>query len=303
MSTDPYKLLGVAKDASQKDIQKAYRALAKKLHPDLNPGDKEAERKFKEIASTNALLSDEEKRGRFDRGEIDAAGVEVPQRRYYRDYAGAEGPGHAYDTGAGFADLSEDDDLLSAIFANRGRRPFHMRGGDLRYHLDLDFLDAVNGVTRRVTMPDGAALDITIPPGTREGQALRLKGKGEPSPGEGPPGDALIEVSVRPHPFYVRDGNDVRLDVPISINEAVLGGKIAVPTPAGPVNANLPPGTNTGRVLRLRGRGVPLPEGGRGDVYITLKIVLPDAPDPALEAFVEGWEAGRSQAPRREMGV
>ena len=162
MSTDPYKLLGVAKDASQKDIQKAYRALAKKLHPDLNPGDKEAERKFKEIASANALLSDEEKRGRFDRGEIDAAGVEVPQRRYYRDYAGAEGPGHAYDTGAGFADLSEDDDLLSAIFANRGRRPFHMRGGDLRYHLDLDFLDAVNGVTRRVTMPDGAALDITI---------------------------------------------------------------------------------------------------------------------------------------------
>src|ERR1700709_207891 len=143
MSADPYELLGVPRDATAQDIQKAYRKLAKKLHPDLNPGDKTAEAKFKEVASANALLSDEAKRARFDRGEIDASGNEQQQLRYYRDYAGAEAPGNAYDTGAGFADFGGEDDVFAAIFANRGRRPFRMRGGDLRYHLDLDFLDAV----------------------------------------------------------------------------------------------------------------------------------------------------------------
>jgi DnaJ-class molecular chaperone len=301
-SPDPYDLLGVARDASQKDIQKAYRRLAKKHHPDLNPGDKEAQRKFQELSTAYDILSDETKRGQFDRGEIDASGNEQQQRQYYRDFAQRGAGSQRYEDSSGFADFGDADDVLSAFFSRGGRRGFRRRGADRHYRLEVDFLDAVNGATRRITLPDGTSIDAVIPPGTRNGQVLRMAGKGEPGPDGGPPGDALIEIAVRPHPFFERDGNDIRLNLPISLTEAVLGGKVTVPTPAGPVTATIPKGSNTGKVLRLKGKGVPGRDGRRGDEYITLQVMLPDPPDPELEAFVSGW-AGRGYNPRQRMGM
>ena len=208
MADDPYKTLGVKKDASQEDIQKAYRRRAKKLHPDLNPGDRQAEEQFKEVSAAYDLLSDPEKRTRFDRGEIDASGAERPERRYYRDF----GEGRAdnpYATNAGFADFSDvgdADDIMSAFFGRSAQRNRSRRGSDVRYSLDVDFLDAANGATRTITLPDGSTLDVKIPPGTRDGQVLRLRGKGQPGFGDGPPGDALIEVHVQPHPLFPARG-------------------------------------------------------------------------------------------------
>ncbi|GGC49159.1 DnaJ C-terminal domain-containing protein [Chelatococcus reniformis] len=297
---DPYELLGVARDASQKDIQQAFRQLAKKLHPDLNPGDKDAQGKFQAAAAAYDILGDEDKRGRYDRGEIDASGAERPQRRYYRDFADAGEATGAYGSGAGYADMGDADDILASFFARGGgRRGFRMRGRDRHYHLDVDFLDAVNGATRRIVLPDGAALDVTIPGGSEDGQTLRLKGKGEPAPEGGEAGDALIEIAVKPHPRFTRDGDHIRLEVPISLVEAVLGGKVTVPTPTGAVSVTIPKGSNTGRVLRLKGKGV----AGRGDEYLTLRVMLPDAPDPELEAFAEGWAAGKAHNPREETGL
>ena len=302
-SANPYDLLGVAKSASQKEIQAAYRRLAKKLHPDLNPGDKDAQRKFQELSAAYDVVGDDDKRARFDRGEIDASGAEQPQRRYYRDFADADAEADPYSRTAGFADFGDADDLLSAFFSRSGRRNARMRGEDGHYRLDVDFLDAVNGATRRITLPDGSNLDVVIPPGTRDGQTLRLKGKGNPGLQGGEAGDTLVEISVRPHAFFHRDGNDIRLDLPISLTEAVLGGKVAVPTPTGPVTVTIPKRSNTGKVLRLKARGVPGRGGKRGNEYLTLKIVLPDGPDPELEAFAQRWSAGKAHNPRREMGI
>lgn len=290
-ATDPYVILGVGRDASDKDIQKAYRALAKKHHPDLNPGDAEAERRFKEIAGAYGLLGDAERRGRFDRGEIDASGNEKPpqnERRYYRDYAG--GPGNAYDSNSGYADFSNVDDILSELFARQGGGRAHSRkGADLRYQLEVDFLDAVNGGRKRLSLPDGSTIDVAIPAGTRDGQVLRLSGKGQPGMGQGKAGDALIEIAVRAHPQFVRDGDDIRLELPISLREAVLGAKVRVPTISGAVTVSVPKWSNTGKVMRLKGRGVKRRDGAAGDQYIALKLVLPEQPDPALEAFMETW--------------
>src|SRR6266403_1773799 len=191
MSADPYKTLGVEKDATQEEIQKAYRGLAKKLHPDLNPGNKKAEEQFKEVAAAYDLLGDADKRGRFDRGEIDASGAERPRQRYYKDFA-ESGASHPYASDAGFADYASADEVLSEIFGRGGRVNLRMRGQDVQYRLALDFLDAINGAKRQVTLPDGTVLDVTIPPGTRDGQTLRLRGKGTPGLGDGPPGDALV---------------------------------------------------------------------------------------------------------------
>jgi DnaJ-class molecular chaperone len=295
-SGDPYELLGVKRDASQKDIQKAYRRLAKKLHPDLNPGSAEAEKQFKEVAAAYDLLSDPEQRARFDRGDIDSSGAEQPrQRYYYRDFA--DGAGNPYTSDAGFADFVDGDDILSAIFGRRaGRR---RRGQDMRYWLEVDFLDAVNGATRRLTLPDGSVIDVDIPPGARDGQVLRLRGKG--MAGVGGPGDALVEIRVRPHPHFTRRGDDIHLEIPISLSEAVLGAKVDVPTPTGPVTMTVPKGVSSGRVLRLKGKGVPRANGTRGDEYVTLKVALPDKPDPELESFVAGWQAGRAHNPRQVM--
>lgn len=301
-STDPYELLGVPRNASQKDIQTAYRGLAKKLHPDLNPGDKEALRKFQELSAAYDIVGDETKRARYDRGEIDASGAERPPRQYYRDFAQAGAGSERYEDPSGFADFGDADDILSSFFSQGGRRGFRRRGADMHYRLDVDFLDAVNGATRRIVLPDGSSLDVAIPPGARDGQTLRLKGKGEPGPQGGEPGDALIELTVRPHPFFERDGNDIRLELPISLSEAVLGGKVPVPTPTGPVTVTIPKTSNTGKVLRLKGKGVAERSGKRGDQYITLKVMLPESVDAELEEFLSRWP-GHDYNPRRKMGM
>ncbi|MBB3165193.1 DnaJ-class molecular chaperone [Rhizobium laguerreae] len=302
MSQDPYELLGVKRDATQKDIQSAFRKLAKKLHPDLNPGDKKAEERFKQISTAYEILSDEQKRGRFDRGEIDITGAERAQRNYYRDYASKSGPGDPYHNSAGFADFSDADDIFASFFSRRaGGGQTRGRGRDRQFSMEVDFLEAVNGTRTEVKMPNGPALDVQIPPGTRDGQTLRLRGKGEPGIGGGPVGDALIEIRVRPHRFFTRDGDDIRLELPISLSEAVLGGKVRVPTPSGPVNLTLPPHSNTGKILRLKSKGVSKRGGGHGDVYISLKIVLPDASDERLTAFMKEWATANSYDPRKNM--
>jgi DnaJ-class molecular chaperone len=299
LAADPYSVLGVKKDASQDEIQKAYRRLAKKLHPDLNPGNKRAEEQFKEASAAYDLLSDADKRARFDRGEIDASGAERPQRRYYRDFA--EGGGSPYSNDAGFADFAASDDILSQIFGGEGRFNMRMRGADVHYGLELDFLDAINGGKRQITLPDGSVLDVNIPPGTRDGQILRLRGKGRPGNRGGPPGDALIEIHVRPHRIFVRKGDDIHIDLPISLSEAVLGGKVRVPTPSGPVTMTVPRWSNTGTVLRLKEKGVPRVEGSRGDEFVTLRVMLPEKPDPELEKFVANWRGAYS--PRQAMEI
>jgi DnaJ-class molecular chaperone len=284
----------VKKDASQEEIQKVYRQLAKKLHPDLNPGNKQAEEQFKEISAAYDVLGDPDKRARFDRGEIDATGAERPRQRYYRDFAEG-GASHPYGSDAGYADFADSDDILSQIFGREGRANIRMRGADAHYRLALDFLDAVNGGKRQITLPDGSALDVTIPPGTRDGQILRLRGKGRPGLGGGPPGDALIEVAVNAHPIFSRKDDDIHVELPIPLATAVLGGKVNVPTPSGAVTMTVPKWTNTGKVLRLKGRGVASPDGNKGDEYVTLKVVLPEKPDAELESFVAQW------APREAM--
>jgi DnaJ-class molecular chaperone len=177
-----------------------------------------------------------------------------------------------------------------------------MPGRDAHYRLEVDFMDAINGATKRVTLPDGASVDVAIPPGTHDGQVLRLRGKGEPGTGGGTPGDALVEVAVRPHPVFERDGDDIRVELPISLREAVLGGKVEVPTPSGAVMMTLPKGGNTGRVLRLKRKGVRRPDGGRGDMYVKLRVVLPEN-DGELEQFATGWAAGKTKNPRHGMGA
>lgn len=303
MSRDPYETLGVKRDASQKDIQSAYRKLAKKLHPDLNPGDKAAEEKFKSVSAAYALLGDEEKRGKFDRGEIDATGADkAPPRDFYRDYASAGDSGGRYENYSSFSDFGDADDVFSSFFSRRGRSQQPSRGRDSHYSMEVAFLEAANGARKKITLPDGAALDLQIPAGTRDGQTLRLRGKGEPGYNGGPAGDALIDIRVRPHPFFASDGDDIRFEIPISLSEAVLGGKIRVPTVNGAVNVTIPPNSNTGKTLRLKGKGLHKHGGGHGDAYVTLKIVLPDTPDPELTAFVEGWNAGKNQDVRKNMG-
>lgn len=300
--TDPYEILGVSRTASADDIQKAYRRLAKKLHPDLNPGDKSAEEKFKDVSAAYALLGDAEKRGRFDRGEIDASGVEKPQpqRRYYRDFA-EDAPGGGQGFESGFRDFT-DEDILSEILGRRGGN-IKMRGGDVRYHLAADFLSAANGARPQLALPDGSTITVTIPPGTRDGQVLRLKGKGRPGYNGGEPGDALIEIEVRPHPLFKREDDNIRIELPVSLAEAVLGGKVKTPTPSGDVMLSIPKGANSGTVLRLKGKGVVRPDGSHGDQYVTLKVMLPEKPDAELEEFIARWSEAKAYDPRRTMEV
>jgi len=290
---DPYEVLGVKKDASADEIQKAYRRLAKKLHPDLNPGNKKAEEQFKEVSAAYALLSDAEKRARFDRGEIDAAGHERPQQNFYRDFAD-RGASRTYTSDAGFADFA-DEDILSELFGGRGRANFRMRGADAHYQLEVDFLDAINGAKRQITLPQGEALEVTIPAGTRDSQVLRLRGKGRPGIGGGPSGDALIEIAVRPHPQFTRKDDDIHVELPIPLEQAVLGGRVSVPTPTGPVTMTVPKWSNSGTVLRLKGKGVPRRGGTPGDEYVTLKVMLPEQPDPELEKLIAQWRAANAR--------
>lgn len=313
MSDDPYQILGVAKDASADAVRKAYRKLAKELHPDINPGDKAAEDRFKAVQAAYDLLKDPEKRARFDRGEIDASGQERAQQQYwYRDFAEAGGE-HPYHSRAGYADLNDLGGIFSDLFGGRmgrgfgdqGRRrgPVHMRGSDVRYQFEVEFLDAVNGTKTRITLPDGKALELTIPPGLRDGQLLRLKGKGQPGQGGAAAGDALVEVHVRPHKLFRRDGDDLELDLPITLGEAVLGAKVKVPTPQGSVNLTVPKGANSGQRLRLKGKGVPKGKGAaRGDLYVTLQIRLPERIDDELRTVIERWSQAHGYDPRKGMG-
>lgn len=299
---NPYEVLGVKKDAADDEIRRVYRNLAKKYHPDLNPGNKQAEARFKEIAAAYDLLSDKEKRARYDRGEIDESGAERQRAYSYQDFA--EGaPGRKYQGAEGMA--PEDlDDLFAFFQQGRGARggaggtSFRMRGGDRHYILTVDFLDAVNGAKKRLDLEQGKSLDVAIPPGVRDTQVLRLKGQGDPGIGGGPNGDALIEIRVAPHPFYRREGDDIHVDLPVTLSEAVLGGRVTVPTPSGAVNMTIPPHSNTGTTLRLRGKGV----GGRGDMLVSLKVALPKESDAELETFLKEWSTKHPYDPRAGLG-
>ena len=298
---DPYDILGVTRTASPDDVQKAYRRLAKKLHPDLNPGNKAAEENFKEVATAYDLLSVPGKRRRFDSGEIDAAGTERPRDRYYKDFTGESAAGSPYDNAAGFADFAQADDFLAELLRRQTQQARRAPGSDLHFRLPVDLLDAVNGATRRITLPDGGTIDVAIPPGVREGTVIRLRGKGSPSRGEGAAGDVLIELTIRPHRFFVLDGDDIRLELPVTLKEAVLGGKVKVPTTTGAVMMSIPKGSSTGTVLRLKGKGAPRKSGGHGDELVVLKLVLPPTPDPGLEELLSKWSPERDEDPRREM--
>lgn len=295
MADDPYKVLGVARDATPEAIKQAYRKLARQHHPDLNPGKPEAEARFKAISAAHDLLSDPERRGRFDRGEIDAEGQEQRPAGGYRHYAEEEA-GERY---RAHADADAFADIFADIFeARRRAESAPRRGHDAAYRLDVPFLAAVLGATEKLTLPDGHALSVKIPPGVTSGQILRLRGQGGPGRNGGPDGDALIELAVADHPLYRREGSDLHLDLPVTLKEAVLGGSVEVPTPAGPVRAKLPPRSDTGRQLRLRGRGVAAHgDTPAGDLLVTLRVVIGEA-DAALEAFLQGWTPEHPVDPR-----
>jgi DnaJ-class molecular chaperone len=304
MSDDPYTVLGVSKDASTAEIKKAYRRIAKDCHPDLKPGDDAAEAKFKAAAAAYDLLKDPETRARFDNGEIDASGQERPQQQYYRDYA--EAAGNPY------RGRQADPDDMSDVFAEfmRGRggfggqrgHQFHAPGHNLNYSLQISFLDSVFGTSQKLTLPDGDRIEVKIPAGITDGQTIRLRGKGAPGYGEGPPGDALVTVSVASHPVFDRQGDDIHITLPISIDEAILGGKVPAPTIDGGVNVSVPAGTSSGKTLRLRGKGVKKRGSSeRGDQLIELTVSMPDKIDDDLKQFMETWRKTHSYDPRKGM--
>ena len=296
---DPYDVLGVARSASAADIRRAYRKLAKELHPDLHPDQPDLEVRFKEVTAAYELLSDADKRARYDRGEIDASGAERPRQRFYREYA-EQPAGAKY---GGFEDIDDVESILGGIFGRRGGGGrMRIRGADLHYTLAVDFLDAVNGARKRVTMPDGRTLDIAIPAGIEHDHTLRLARQGQPGIGGGPPGDALVKIAVTPHPLFRRQGDDIHLELPVTLGEAVLGGKAPVPTVSGTVTVTVPKGSDSGTVLRLKGKGaVSHRTKRRGDQYVTLKIVLPKPVDDALASFVAEWAPKHPYDPRRDL--
>ncbi len=296
---DPYKTLGVARDATAEEIRKAYRKLAKTHHPDLNPGNRAAEERFKTIASANEILSDPVKRGQYDRGEIDAAGQARAAPPRYQNYAESEA-GRRYGGGDGAWDEDDLSSIFGSMFNDARRQGGARRGQDERYTLAAGFLEAVNGANRRITLPNGHVLDVKIPVGTTDGQILRLRGQGGAEQG-GEAGDALIEISIEPHAYFSRTGDDITLTLPVTIAEAVLGSEIEVPTPGGRVKMRIPPGADTGTKLRLRGKGVPQNGGlAAGDLYAILRVET-GTPDAALENFLRAWKPEHAFNPRHGM--
>ena len=305
MSTwDPYATLGLGRTATADEIRRAYRTLAKELHPDVRPNDKQAEERFKRATAAFNLLSDAAMKSRFDRGEIDADGNErmafnsrprPSQRAHAGAGASAGGPG-----GGGAQDPFDLGDIFSDLFGpglGGGRSYTRMRGRDIRFTLEVDFLDAINGAKRRVSLAEGRTLEVGIPAGVETGQVLRLKNQGGPGIQGGPAGDALVELTVRPHAFFRREGQDIHMDLNISLTEAVEGGKIQAPTPTGTVTLTIPAGSNTGKTLRLKGKGV----GGQGDQFVRLQVVLPELADDELKKFVKKWPK-RDYVPPRPQG-
>lgn len=301
---DPYETLGVKRTATDAEIKEAFKKLARKFHPDLHPDDKKAEAKFKDLSGAHDLLKDSEKRRRFDAGEIDAAGAERPQERFYRDFAdGSAYAGHAAQDG--FANNEELQEFMTRAFGGGGGRSqgsYRARGQDVSYTLPIGFLDAVNGATRAITLPEGKTLQVKVPEGADDRQMLRLKGQGMPGFGGGPAGDAYVELHVEPHAFFHRKDDNIHVEVPVTLKEAVLGARIEVPTVGGPVTVTVPKGSNTGTTMRLRDRGIRNRKTGqRGHQLITLKTILPEVDEPELVAFLEAWQPKTQQNPRKEM--
>jgi DnaJ-class molecular chaperone len=312
MATEtPYEVLGVKPNATADEIRKAYRKLAKQFHPDLNPGKPAAEARFKSVSAAYDILSDPEKRGRYDRGEIDESGAERPRYSYRPHAEGAQGWKYQPE---GEMDVGDLDDLFEmfgrgagrggARAGRRGGEGFSMPGPDRHYSLTIDFVTAATGGKQRLALSPDEWLDVTIPPGIEEGQVLRLKGKGGPGFGGGPAGDALIEVHIAPHPFFRREGDDIHVELPVSLPEAVLGARVPVPTVTGTVTMTIPKGSDTGARLRLRGRGIRRRRQGKevtGDQYVTLKVVIGASDDPELASFLEDWAKKHPTDPRREI--
>jgi DnaJ-class molecular chaperone len=307
---DPYRVLNVPREAGQAAIKAAYRELAKRLHPDRNPGDARAEQRFKQVTQAYELLRDPAKRAKFDRGLIDADGKPFgfnfgsgrgagtrPGPQAAGGFRGGEGLFEKIFGGAfGRAGGATFDDLRAAAQGS-GRRA---RGEDRRYHIEIDFLLAARGGRQRLDLGN-RVIEIDIPPGTEDGKVLRLKAQGERGPAGGVPGDALVTIAVRPHERFSLRGKDVHLELPISLAEAIQGAKVNVPTIDGPVRISVPPGSNSGRSLRLKGRGVATPGEARGDQYVRLVVMLPDRPDPELAEYVKRWAEKHPYDPRADL--
>ena len=302
MADDLYDILGVSRGATDEEIRRAYLKLVKELHPDVNPS-KVAEERFKKITAAHEILGDPERRRQFDAGEIEASGE--PRRPTWRPYGAAGAGAGAGARGRGGPIFEDFGDVFSDLFSGAGRGAgrgggFAVRGRDVRYTLDVDFLEAVQGAKKRVTLPSGGVLDLTVPEGVTDGQVLRLRGRGEPSAAGGEPGDALVEVHVRPHRDFRREGDDLLLDLPITLDEAVLGGKVEVPTSGGRVQLTVPKGTSSGQVLRLKGKGVRnATTGATGDQLVTVRIVLPEKIDDSLSYFLTEWRQKHRYDPRK----
>ena len=320
---DPYEVLGVPRGASAAAIKSAYRKLAKKHHPDNNKNDPKSAARFSEINSANEIIGDEDKRKQFDRGEIDAEGKPRFQGFPGGDPRARRGPGgfetHTFRTGGagpgGFGGGGGGfEDILNSMFggaAARGARPgagntFEFDTGGIALDLDVSVAmtvsleEAVKGVEKRVRLPTGKELNVKIPAGVTAGQQIRLKGQGETAPGHRA-GDLLITVSIAPHPFFKVDGSDLRVDLPITLYEAVLGGKVRVPTLGSAVELSIPKNTSSGRTFRLKGKGLPKPTGAAGDLYVTTRIMLPDGNDAELEALMQKWRDGHPYNPRSDL--
>jgi DnaJ-class molecular chaperone len=291
---DPYEVLGVSKSASEAEIKKAFRSLAKKHHPDTTKGDANSKQRFQEINTAYEIVGDKDKRAKYDRGEIDAAG----NARGFDPRGGHDGGGGPRDFhftwgGPEGGETGEGADIFSELFGGfggRGRRNQPRRGESYEIALTVSFEEAARGGTRRILLPEGRDIDVRIPAGLKDGQQIRLKGQGGPGGNGGPPGDVLLNIAVAPHPYYTRDGNDLRMDLPLTLQEAVLGAKVQVPTLTGPVTLTIPPGANSGTVMRLKGKGVTA-GSAVGDLYVKLVIALPEKPDAELTKFAEGWKA------------
>jgi DnaJ-class molecular chaperone len=319
MALDLYQRLGVQRGASEAEIKKAYRSLAKQLHPDRNKDNPNAAKRFGEITQAYDLLSDKDKRAQYDRGEIDEEGnpkMPFGGGGYSRGTSGPQpgaGPGSGFENfNYGNGDAADLSDLFEGLFGGasarggpgggfggfrqRARAP--QKGTDVAYRLRVPFIDAVALKPQRITLGDGKAIDLKLPQGLEDGTKIRLAGKGED--GLGGRGDAIVTIEIEPHRFYKRDGNNIRLDLPVTLKEAVLGGKVKVPTPDGPVMLTVPKGTTTGKVLRLKGRGFTGRDGKRGDQLVNVEIDVP-ASDPELQKFAEGWSGGGN--PRADLGV